>query len=169
MNEEERKRRHAIAVKKWQKKNWAKVLEDQRRLRAANPDRMKAQSKKQYYKNRLKSIACTRRWQERNQERVKAVRAAWRKKNQHLRTAKQSLRKATKLRATPAWANDFFIKEIYHLAALRTKMLDFKWHVDHIIPLQSLLVCGLHVENNLQVIPAVKNIAKLNRQWPDMP
>ncbi|CAB5178539.1 hypothetical protein UFOVP158_10 [uncultured Caudovirales phage] len=29
--------------------------------------------------------------------------------------------------------------------------------------------CGLHVENNLQVIPAESNIKKGNHFWPDMP
>ena len=74
-----------------------------------------------------------------------------------------------KLKAQPAWANEFFIKEIYKLARMRTKIMGFKWHVDHIVPLRHSLVCGLHWERNLQVIPACSNIRKGNRYWPDMP
>jgi 5-methylcytosine-specific restriction endonuclease McrA len=44
-----------------------------------------------------------------------------------------------------------------------------KHEVDHIVPLKSPLVCGLHVEHNLQVIPATQNRRKHNRVWPDMP
>ena len=71
--------------------------------------------------------------------------------------------------AKPAWANDFFIREAYHLAKLRTLATGYPWHVDHIVPLKSDLVCGLHVEHNLQVIPASENVRKQNFYWPDMP
>lgn len=78
-------------------------------------------------------------------------------------------RHAAKMRAIPAWANKFFIEEIYVLSALRTAMFGFQWHVDHIVPLQSELVCGLHTEANLRVIPWIDNVRKHNRHWPDMP
>lgn len=72
-------------------------------------------------------------------------------------------------RAVPEWRNKFFIAEIYDLAAMRTKATGIEWHVDHVVPLRSSLVCGLHVETNLQVVPAALNWSKGNRAWPDMP
>jgi hypothetical protein len=84
------------------------------------------------------------------------------------RAASTALRKARQLQATPAWASEFFIGEIYDLAKLRTKATGFEWHVDHTVPLKNDRVCGLHCEANLRVIPATRNIKKNNRYWPDM-
>lgn len=112
-------------------------------------------------------------WRAKNKERLlaesKIRNAKWKKEKPELNCAKENRRRATKLQATPKWGNEFFIKEAYHLAKIREKTLGGKWHVDHIVPLRSKLVCGLHVENNLQVIPALHNIAKNNRYWPQMP
>jgi hypothetical protein len=78
-------------------------------------------------------------------------------------------RRAIKLNATPKWANGFIISEIYNLCRLRSKLLGITFHVDHIVPLQSKLVCGLHVENNLQIISNLENLSKGNHIWIDMP
>ena len=83
--------------------------------------------------------------------------AKWRQENPHGANAHAAARKSHIKRATPSWANKFFIAEAYHIAKVREKMLGGKWHVDHIIPLRGKTVCGLHVENNLQVIPASVN------------
>ena len=80
-----------------------------------------------------------------------------------------ALRDSRERQSCPDWANTFFMREAYELSSLRTKLTGIKWHVDHIVPLQSKIVCGLHCERNLQVIPAVKNMSKKNNVWPQMP
>ena len=57
---------------------------------------------------------------------------------------------------------NFAIKEIYSLAKERTQLTGIPWEVDHIIPINSKLVCGLHTPCNLQVIPARHNRLKSN-------
>lgn len=59
--------------------------------------------------------------------------------------------------ATPPWADTQKINEIY-LAR------PFGFHVDHIYPLRSDWVCGLHVPENLQYLSAEENLKKGNRQ-----
>lgn len=69
--------------------------------------------------------------------------------------ARNAKRRATKINATPSWANLSLIKRIYENAE--------GMHVDHIIPLQGELVCGLHVENNLQYLTPEENSRKGNK------
>jgi hypothetical protein len=74
--------------------------------------------------------------------------------------------RAVKLQRTPSWLDEdalWMIEQAYELAALRTKLFGFSWHVDHVIPLQGKIVSGLHVPFNLQVIPGFQNIAKNNK------
>jgi hypothetical protein len=110
-----------------------------------------------------------RAWQKANPDAHKAAVTAWAKTFSHKRQASCVKRRTQKLNATPKWANSFFIEEAYDLAAKRSKATGFQWHVDHIVPLVSKKVCGLHCELNLRVIPGVENISKGNRYWPDMP
>jgi hypothetical protein len=92
---------------------------------------------------------------------------AYNKANPHILNAISAKRKAAKLQATPAWADLKAIKGMYQLAAL-FKRAGINLHVDHIVPLISDKVCGLHCEANLQLLPATENKSKGNRQWPDM-
>jgi len=111
--------------------------------------------------------AYSKKWQSKNPEKYKAMLKVssekWAKRNPSKMRAKWARQWVGEKHATPQWANNFFIEEIYDLATLRTKVMGFPWHVDHIVPLRHPLVCGLHVENNLQVIPATQNIQKKNR------
>ncbi len=106
------------------------------------------------------------RWARENRNR--SIKKAWAESNPEKVTALAARRCGAELRATPKWANLFFINEAYELARLRTKMLGSPWHVDHIVPIQSERVCGLHVENNLRVVPALVNLVKSNKHWPGM-
>jgi hypothetical protein len=117
----------------------------------------------------IRHAASIARWHATHPESKKKAAKQWRSTHAAEINNFTAQRRAKKTCATPAWANGFFIAEAYRLATLRTKLLGFNWHVDHIVPLRSKLVCGLHVENNLQVIPSKTNMQKGNRYWPDMP
>lgn len=71
--------------------------------------------------------------------------------------------RASLKRATPAWADFKAIARLYKEADRLTRETGIKHQVDHFYPLQSEVMCGLHVEANLHVIPAAINQAKGNR------
>ena len=64
--------------------------------------------------------------------------------------------------ATPKWANLEKIDEIYN-QKIQLNNGSNLYHVDHIIPLNHPLVCGLHVESNLRIISKNDNEKKNNR------
>jgi 5-methylcytosine-specific restriction endonuclease McrA len=63
--------------------------------------------------------------------------------------------------ATMSWTNMNLIEEFYQQAQILTKKTGIKHEVDHIVPLRGKTVCGLHVQDNLQVITKVENNQKL--------
>lgn len=129
---------------KWAKENKHKNIE----WRQANPEKM-AKYKKD--------------WAVRNKDVQKARLRDWKKNNQPKVLADTEKRRAMKLQAIPKWYGEFdaFVAhEAFLLAKLREKATGIKWHVDHMIPLMSKTACGLHVANNLQVIPEVLNCSK---------
>lgn len=111
-------------------------------------------------------------WKKRNPEKAAATCAKWSKANSDRVCWHSNMRRTRKLQATPSWANDewdeFVVKEIYHLSKLREDYLGMPHQVDHIVPLKSDLVCGLHCAANLQVLVKTENLSKGNRFWTDM-
>ena len=71
-------------------------------------------------------------------------------------------RRAAKVNANVSWADNAIIIKIYKDAVTISKETGIPHHVDHIVPLLGKLVCGLHVENNLQIITAEENSRKTN-------
>ncbi len=111
----------------------------------------------------------TRSWRLRNKDHI----AAYEKANRASATSRLAKYRASKLKATVQFEdiefNDFVISEFYDLAKLRTAATKINWHVDHIVPLQSEIVCGFHYYTNLRVITAKENQMKSNKYWKDMP
>ena len=81
------------------------------------------------------------------------------------RNRKQLFRhKRTRVASRGDELTEFVFLEAYDLCKQREHLTGFKWHIDHIIPLNGQKVSGLHVWNNLQVIPASVNLSKGNRE-----
>lgn len=80
-----------------------------------------------------------------------------------LQNARNSSRRARERQRSVSWANHEKIKSIYLEAVRLSEATGIPHHVDHIYPLAGVSVSGLHVENNLRVIPAVDNMRKHNK------
>ena len=153
----------------------ARCLECQKEYEANNKERRKAIRKRytetslevrrayrqQYEAANPEKIAAKRkRYNDSNREAVKARINRYFQANPHVRLAATNRRRAAKLNATPAWADHAAIREIYRQAEQSGLT------VDHVIPLQGKLVCGLHVENNLQLLTRKANAEKGNKFEP---
>ena len=99
---------------------------------------------------------CTKQYRLTNKEKIVEYRKEYYQNNKYLYNARDAKRRAAKLQATPKWADLEAIKEVY-------KSCPPGYHVDHVIPLQGELVCGLHVHKNLKPIPAKENNSKSNK------
>ena len=81
---------------------------------------------------------------------------SWVKRNQSKARAYVNGRRAKLKQATPQWVNRKEINAIY-LEAQHKNL-----SVDHIVPINHVDVCGLHVPWNLQLIPLGENTSKSN-------
>lgn len=97
--------------------------------------------------------------------RIKKYKLEYARRNKHVLNERKRKREASKKLATPSWYKTEVKKiiDIYKLAS------ESGMHVDHIVPINSDIVCGLHCLSNLQVLDPSENISKGNRWWPDMP
>jgi len=110
-----------------------------------------------YYQEKAEQIRQYRKeYYQRNKSKESAKMLEYTKKYPHVKRALSAKRRAIKKQAIPKWANLNAIKQFY-------KNCPLGYHVDHIIPLQGEIVCGLHVENNLQYLTVEENLKKGNK------
>jgi len=132
---------------------------------AANPEKVKAAKQKYEEGNKDSCNARRKEWREKFPEKFKLCQTNWALENKPKLAATCRKYQASKLQRIPAWLDEddfWLLEQVYELAALRTKMFGFDWHVDHVIPLQGKRVSGLHVPTNLAVIPYFENCRKNN-------
>lgn len=112
-------------------------------------------------------------WYVENKDRKQAYDSKYRpiyfKQNKAKFLAQTNHRRASIRAHTPTWADKKAIKRIYLESVQKSIETGIQYEVDHIVPIISKLVCGLHCEANLQILTSEENKKKQNLFWPDMP
>lgn len=132
----------------WRESNIGVCLERERRYHEENKEARAEYARLRYLEHK---------------DEVRAATIKWEKENPHKVAAKTARRKAAKLRATPAWADQESIVAFYKEARRMTEETGIPHEVDHIHPLQGENFCGLHVPWNLQILTKSENSSKKNK------
>lgn len=154
---------------KWTAANPGVAADRAKQSRRDDPERHAQYSRDYRARNPEKRRETCARYRRDNVARERLYRRIYASKNKDRLAAKSSLRRAMKLMATPAWANLEKIQDLYSWAMRLSRDANAPYHVDHIVPLISDIVCGLHCEANLRVVTGHENQSKSNRWWPNMP
>ncbi|HEX7987225.1 MAG TPA: hypothetical protein VF616_27205 [Duganella sp.] len=146
------KQRNPEKFKEWYKKQYAESDKEAEYLRKkqdreANPEKWRAYS--HVYWARHTDICRERKRQ-------------YRRKFPEIGAEQNRARQTRQINAMPVWADRKAMKAIYAASKKISRETGIKHHVDHYFPLKSDVVCGLHNEFNLRIIPAVENLSKGN-------
>jgi hypothetical protein len=154
----------------WYQDNREKHLDRNKTYYQINRDQKLAYNKEYREVNKENTKQYNRVRYEDNKERIKESVRIWQQNNPDKVRSIEARRRAAKKKAFPQWARTGEIKKQIDAIYREAKDLELfhqtKYHVDHIVPLQSNFVCGLHVPINLRPLPGKENLSKSNSFIP---
>ncbi len=144
-----------------------KVSADSRRdvIRAYSKSRVELR-RRLYWADIEKSREYKRAYKLRNASKIAQANKLWALNNKEKKSANRMRYNANKRQSQPTALSKDQVSEIwtiYKVASYLTNATGVKYHVDHIIPLQGKIVCGLHVPWNLQILTTKDNLSKSNK------
>ena len=142
------------------------VKDNANRSKKPKTEASKAAGKRYYEKNKE---AVKARANARSKDEINQYRKKHKEKNPDYYKALTSVRKRRHRDATPKWittGHKLAMRQLYLQAMELTKLTGERYVVDHIVPLISEAVCGLHVPWNLRVITQDENLRKSNKLEP---
>ena len=131
---------------------------------SGEPNFVRAREREYYAANRESIAARKRVLRAMNPERAKAAAKKHRDTERgrtYMRVRKHE-RRAMELCAKPSWYDREAVRQLFEVARVLSRS-GVRFSVDHDIPLKHDLVCDLHTDANLVVMPLWQNIAKHNR------
>jgi 5-methylcytosine-specific restriction endonuclease McrA len=139
------------------------TIDNAKRSEKPKSEAAKAAGQRYYERNRDAVIA---RAQARPKLETQQYKLKYKQENPELYKALKSVRKRRHREAMPKWITaeqKLAMRKLYLQAMELTKITHEQYVVDHIIPLISHEVCGLHVPWNLRVITQEENLKKSNK------
>lgn len=144
------------SIRRWHERHPDKSASYSKAWRSRNPERVRARMAEWERKNTEKRLEIRRRRADLKRDEINAKFRLWERANRRRRVAKSTFRKTRVRNATPKWADRKRLYEVYENCPQGM-------HVDHVVPLVSNRVCGLHVPWNLQYLSAEENLRKGNQ------
>lgn len=129
--------------------------DNMKKARSNRPVEIKARKKAEYRKHHESIRAKAKAYRAANPEKARARAASYSKRRPEVRREISSTRRARQRNATPPWLTKEMREE---MKAMHRKAVDLQqefgvqFDLDHIVPLDGRVVCGLHVPWNLRVI-----------------
>ncbi len=177
------KKCRAVYMREYRIKNLERVKKHEARGRAKRKDAQALYAVMWYQANKEKVKLTSRqrhqrikysphekfmrqKWRLENLVKTREYSRLWRRRHKDRVAASVQSRNARKRQARPTWASEAKIRVLYRTACVLTKLMKRRFEVDHIYPLNSPFMCGLHAETNLRVVSREENMRKSNRYWP---
>ena len=151
---------------RWRQQNPELVIKINKENYEKNKEEINARKRLQYQIDPTVQKIAQAKYRNANRDKDRERARQWRIKNKDWDRAYTTKRRAAKKRAIPKWASQVEINKIYQEAVRLTEVIKIEYQVDHIYPLTSKFLCGLHVETNLQILTKKENSIKGNRSWP---
>ena len=138
-------------------------IENDRRALLPKSDAARAAERRFYLRNRDAMIAKAK---AQPAEKKRQYKRKHKEQNKEYYRALTNSRRRRLKECSPSWItmeDKRNIREMYTVAARTTEITGVKYEVDHIVPINSNVVCGLHVPWNLQVMTKDANLRKSNQ------
>jgi hypothetical protein len=143
------------------KEDW--VIDNKKRSEKPKSEASKAAGKRYYEKNKE---AVKARANARPKEEITKHKQKHKQNNPEYYKSLTNVRRRRNRSASPPWLtkeHKLAMRQLYLQAMELTKLTGERYVVDHIVPLISDVVCGLHVPWNLRVITQDENLRKSNK------